>query len=60
MHIAKGADKMSLPAARHIRPDEYLAFERLADTKHEYVAGVVYPWGGPDHPPAPDVVLGEA
>lgn len=49
---------MGLPAARRIRPDEYLAFERLADTKRGYVAGVVYPWGYPDHPLDPDVVLG--
>ncbi len=36
---------MRLPAARHIRPDEYLAFERLADLKYEYVSGVVCPVG---------------
>jgi hypothetical protein len=49
---------MSLPAARHIRPDGYPASERPADLKHEYVSGVVHPWGDPDHPRDSDVVLG--
>jgi Uma2 family endonuclease len=49
---------MSLPATRYIRPDEYLSFERPADTKHEYVAGLVYPRDDPDHPVDPNVVLG--
>lgn len=49
---------MSLPAAKRIRVEDYLAFERAAETKHEYMDGVVYPWGDPDHPLDPDVVLG--
>jgi Uma2 family endonuclease len=49
---------MSHPAAKRIRVEDYLAFERAAETKHEYMDGVVYPWGDPDHPLDPDVVLG--
>lgn len=41
---------MSLPAPRWISPQEYLDFEALAATKHEYMDGVVYPLGDPDHP----------
>jgi len=48
---------MSLAAVGHIRPDEYPACERPADLKHEYVSGVVDPWGDPDHPVDPDVVF---
>jgi Uma2 family endonuclease len=49
---------MSLPPAKRIRVEDYLAFERAAETKHEYMDGIVYPWGDPDHPLDPDVVLG--
>jgi len=49
---------VSLPASRRIRPEEYLAFEQASDTKHEFVDGVVYPWGDPDHPLDPEIVLG--
>ncbi|MGH2345829.1 MAG: Uma2 family endonuclease, partial [Chloroflexota bacterium] len=49
---------VSLPAARRVSAEDYLAFERAAETKHEYMDGVVYPWGDPDHPLDPDVVLG--
>ena len=49
---------MSLPAAKRIQVEDYLAFERASETKHEYMDGVVYPWGDPDHPLDPDVVLG--
>jgi Uma2 family endonuclease len=49
---------MSLPAAKRIRVEDYLAFERASETKHEYMDGIVYPWGDPDHPLDPDVVLG--
>jgi hypothetical protein len=47
---------MSLPAAKRIRVEDYLAFERASETKHEYMDGIVYPWGDPDHPLDPDVV----
>jgi len=49
---------MSLPAAKYVRVEDYLAFENTSDTKHEYMDGVVYPWGDPDHPLDPEVVLG--
>jgi len=49
---------MSIPAPRSISPEEYLTFERLAETRHEYLDGIVYPRGDPDHPLDPTVVLG--
>ena len=49
---------MREPAPHDISPEEYLAFERASPTKHEYMDGVVYPWGDPDHPLDPDVVRG--
>ena len=49
---------MSLPPAKYVRVEEYLPFENASDTKHEYMDGVVYPWGDPDHPLDPEVVLG--
>ncbi len=55
---AGGASTVSLPASRRIRPEDYLAFEQASDTKHEFVDGVVYPWGDPDHPLDPEFVLG--
>jgi Uma2 family endonuclease len=49
---------VSLSASRRIRPEEYLAFEQASAGKHEFVDGVVYPWGDPDHPLDPEIVLG--
>lgn len=49
---------MQLPADKRIRPEDYLAFEAASLTKHEYMDGVVYPWGDPEHPLDPEVVLG--
>ena len=49
---------MSVPVRRTISPEQYLAFEAASTTKHEYVDGVVYPWGDPDHPLEPEIVLG--
>lgn len=49
---------MSVPDPRPISPEEYLTFERLAATRHEYLDGTVYPRGEPDHPLDPAVVLG--
>jgi len=49
---------VSLLVSRTIRSEEYLAFEHASATKHEFVDGVVYPWGDLDHPLDPDIVLG--
>lgn len=43
---------MIAPAPRrHFSYDEYLAFERTANVKHEYFAGEIYamPGGAPEH-----------
>lgn len=37
---------MSSLARDHMTPEEYLAFERAADTKHEYHDGVVVAMAG--------------
>ena len=36
---------MSTEPRRRMTVEEYLAFERASETKHEYVDGEVYPWG---------------
>ena len=33
-------------AVAWIKPDEYLALEQQATTKHEYLDGVIYAWQG--------------
>jgi len=33
-------------AVAWIKPDEYLALEEKATTKHEYLDGVIYAWQG--------------
>lgn len=33
-------------AIAYIKPDEYLALEEMATTKHEYLDGVIYAWQG--------------
>ncbi len=39
---------MGIPQKRiaHFEPDEYLALEHAARTKHEYLDGVIYAWQG--------------
>ena len=37
---------MSLPAKQWISPEEYLQFERAAETKHEYFNGEIYAMAG--------------
>ena len=49
---------MSVSAPRPISLEEYLTFERLAEARHEYLDGTVYPRGDSDHPLDPAVVLG--
>jgi hypothetical protein len=37
---------MSSEPVRHLSPEDYLAFERQAETKHEYVGGEVFAMAG--------------
>jgi Uma2 family endonuclease len=37
---------MSMLTVTHVTPEEYLAAERLSETKSEYIDGVVYPMTG--------------
>ena len=37
---------MSRQAKPYVSPEEYLAFERQAESKHEYVDGEIFAWAG--------------
>ena len=50
----------SLPPRHRFTVEEYLAFEKASEFKHEYIDGVIYDWGDPrpGAPVHPDYVPG--